>query len=88
MYVHVCRFTSISGHYTLETFHHLLQDLHSEYGDIARMRVGSRWMVFLFNPQDIKSVFYNDEKYPYRTESKLMKTYGRRKGVKLGLSFL
>ena len=76
-----------SGEYTSASFNKFLHRLHAEYGNIVRQRVGNKWMVFLFNPDDIRSSLWQDEKYPYRDESAMMATYARRNNKKLGLAF-
>lgn len=41
-------------------------DLHKQYGDVVRLQMGSQNMILLFNPDDIRTMFQHEGKYPLR----------------------
>ncbi|XP_033729239.1 1,25-dihydroxyvitamin D(3) 24-hydroxylase, mitochondrial-like [Pecten maximus] len=53
----------------------------NEYGPIVRVRLGKRWSLYLFDPDDIEKVFRADQKYPERITLPLMSIYEKRQNL-------
>ncbi|XP_049783973.1 probable cytochrome P450 CYP44 isoform X1 [Schistocerca cancellata] len=78
-------------HYKLGAFdgrkyHEVLERLHEQYGPIVRETIGSRTVVHVFDPDDIKEVYANEGHTPF--VAPLMETaqlYRKQKNISLGL---
>ncbi|XP_049783975.1 probable cytochrome P450 CYP44 isoform X3 [Schistocerca cancellata] len=79
-------------HYKLGAFdgrkyHEVLERLHEQYGPIVRETIGSRTVVHVFDPDDIKEVYANEGHTPF--VAPLMETaqlYRKQKNISLGLA--
>ncbi|XP_041354490.1 probable cytochrome P450 49a1 [Gigantopelta aegis] len=73
-------------HHIPEKINLLFRDLHHRYGRIVKMRRGSHWNVFLFDPQLIMQAIQQEGAYPERPSMPIIDAYCKRKGVKKPLS--
>lgn len=77
-----------SGKYEKYKYHRVLNQLHQEYGPLVKENFGGRTIVHVFQPEDIKTVYSYEGKYPIIPP--LMETagiYREQKGMSLGLGF-
>lgn len=60
-------------------------DLHRQYGEIVKLKMGNTPSVLLFNPNDIKTMFDHEGKYPQRPTFDALKDYRKRKYQTVGI---
>ncbi|XP_067674943.1 probable cytochrome P450 49a1 [Haliotis asinina] len=68
------------GNFRPEKLNLLFQDLHRKYGKIVKMRKGSSWAVFLFDPTLIEAAMRHEGRYPKRPSMPLLDVYSKRSG--------
>lgn len=74
------------GVFDVRKYHEVLEHLHKQYGPIVRETIGSRTVVHVFDPDDIKEVYMNEGQTPF--VAPLMETaqlYRKQKNLSLGL---
>nr|AKH03532.1 cytochrome P450 44D2 [Paracyclopina nana] len=77
-----------TGKYDRFRYNKVLKQLYEEYGPVVKENFGDRTIVHVFNPDDIKTVYSLEGKYPEIPP--LMETagiYREQKGMSLGLGF-
>ncbi|XP_046461154.1 probable cytochrome P450 49a1 [Daphnia pulex] len=54
-------------------------DLQKQYGDIIKLNMGNKISLLIFNPDDIRSMFQHEGKYPQRPTFEALKDYRKKK---------
>lgn len=52
------------GKFSIENYPAVLNKLHQEYGPICREKIGGRTVVHVFDPEDARTIFANEDKSP------------------------
>ena len=60
-------------------------DMQKQYGDISKLQMGNQNQVLVFNPDDIRQIFYHEGKYPQRPTFEALKHYRRKKYATVGV---
>ncbi|KAK3082777.1 hypothetical protein FSP39_005119 [Pinctada imbricata] len=81
------QFKPFSEH-SIQNVFRLFTSYNKRYGPIVRARMGADHTVYLFDPDDIETVFRNDKKHPSRIELPLTKVHQKRTGTPLALGTL
>ncbi|XP_069112979.1 probable cytochrome P450 49a1 isoform X1 [Argopecten irradians] len=71
--------------YDIRKLSELFESYHKKYGPLVRVRAGKDWLVCVYDPNDIASVFRAESRFPYRGATLIAETYDRRKRAKAGL---
>lgn len=77
-----------AGKYDKLKYHRVLNSLYQEYGPVVRENIADKTLVHVFEPEDIKTVYSYEGKYPVTPP--LMETVGiyrAKKEMSLGLGF-
>ncbi|XP_021352739.1 probable cytochrome P450 49a1 isoform X2 [Mizuhopecten yessoensis] len=67
--------------YDLRKFSTKMEAWKNQYGPIVRAKVGNRWSLYLFDPDDIEKVFRADQKYPERATLPILSVYEKRQKI-------
>lgn len=52
------------GVFSVENYPDVLNKLHLEYGPICRENIGGKTIVHIFDPEDARTIFANEDKSP------------------------
>ena len=77
-----------TGKYDKLKYHRVLNALYQEYGPVVRENIADKTLIHVFEPEDIKTVYSYEGKYPVTPP--LMETVGiyrAKKEMSLGLGF-
>ena len=73
-----------AGPYKLDELIAGFADLHQQYGDVVRLKLGQE-TVLIFNPDDIRLLFQHEGKYPKRPTFEALKKYRKEKHGCVGI---
>lgn len=74
------------GKFNVLKYHKVLQHIHEKYGPLVKERLGSKTIVHVFDPDDAKYIFQNEDKMPHVVP--LLETsqlYRQQRDLSLGL---
>ncbi len=77
--------TSLTGPYKIPNMLEGFADLCRQYGDIVKLKMGSQDSVLVFNPDDIRTMFQHEGKYPKRPTFEALKAYRKKKFCSVGV---
>lgn len=60
-------------------------DLQKQHGDILKLKMGGQFSVLLFNPDDIRTMFEHEGKFPQRPTFEALKQYRKKKFNSVGI---
>jgi hypothetical protein len=52
------------GKYKIYSYHKVLEDLYKKYGPLVRQDLGTRTVIHIFDPDDIRTVYINEGTMP------------------------
>ena len=71
--------TCLTGPYKVSRLLDGFADLQKQYGDIIKLNMGNKISLLIFNPDDIRSMFLHEGKYPLRPTFEALKDYRKKK---------
>lgn len=77
------------GIYNILKYHKVLDMLYKKYGPIVKEKYGNEIVIHIFDPNDSKTVFQNEDKYPRVVPlQETIQLYREKKNMSLGLGNL
>lgn len=77
--------SEFTGPYKVKKLLDGFADLQKQYGDIIKLKMGSQDMLLVFNPDDIRTMFQHEGKYPKRPTFEALKEYRKKKYQAVGI---
>jgi hypothetical protein len=74
-YLLICQ----TGPYNVSRLLDGFTDLQKQYGNIIKLNMGNKISLLIFNPDDIRSMFQHEGKYPQRPTFEALKDYREKK---------
>lgn len=71
--------TCQTGPYNVSRLLDGFTDLQKQYGNIIKLNMGNKISLLIFNPDDIRSMFQHEGKYPQRPTFEALKDYREKK---------
>ena len=84
IHLHNLKLSCHAGPYKLDELIAGFADLHQQYGDVVRLKLGQE-TVLIFNPDDIRLLFQHEGKYPKRPTFEALKKYRKEKHGCVGI---
>jgi hypothetical protein len=74
------------GKYKIYRYHKVLEDLYKKYGCLVRQDLGTRTVIHIFDPEDIRTVYINEGKMPHVVPlQETIQLYRQERDISLGL---
>ena len=76
----------IFGPYCRSKYHNVLKSLYEEHGPLVKQNLGGREIIHVFDPEDIKTVYAHESKWPVIPPlQETTQMYREQKAMSLGL---
>jgi Cytochrome P450 len=73
----------------VDQYHKVLQQLNNQYGPLVKQQLGSETVVHVFDPDDVKTVYLAEGKWPQVAPlQETVQLYRKKRGLSLGLGNL
>lgn len=73
----------------MNQYHKVLQQLNNQYGPLVKQQLGSETVVHVFDPDDVKTVYQAEGKWPQVAPlQETVQLYRKKRGLSLGLGNL
>lgn len=73
----------------MDRYHKVLQQLNNQYGPLVKQQLGSETLVHVFDPDDAKTVYQAEGKWPQVSPlQETVQLYRKKRGLSLGLGNL
>jgi len=72
--------------YKIYAYHKVLEDMYKKYGPLVRQDLGTRTVIHIFDPEDIRTVYINEGTMPHVVPlQETAQLYRQERDMSLGL---